>query len=64
MDRVELPQGCIASLLWGDSLFLTDKSPGVPGTHLIDFRRMKGWVDLEPPSGFEPRISGLVYPAA
>ena len=27
--------------LRGDSLFLTNQSPGVPGTHLIDFRRMK-----------------------
>ena len=26
----------------GDSLIFTTQSPGVPGTHLIDLRRMKG----------------------
>ena len=31
---------------WGGSLFLTTKSPGVPGTHLIDLRRIKGWINL------------------
>ena len=29
-----------------DSLFFTARSPGVPGTHLTDLGRMKGWVDL------------------
>ena len=28
--------------LQGDSLFFTSKSPGVPGTYLIDLGRMKG----------------------
>ena len=28
--------------LRGDSLLFTSQSPGVPGTHLIDFRRMEG----------------------
>ena len=28
--------------LRGDSLLFTTQSPGVPGTHLIDLRRMKG----------------------
>ena len=28
--------------------------PGVPGTQMIDLGRMKGWVDLEPPSGLKP----------
>ena len=30
----------------GDSLLFTTKSPGVPGTHLIDLGRIKGSVDL------------------
>ena len=33
--------------LWGDSLLLTTRSPGVHGTHTLDIRRMKGWVNLE-----------------
>ena len=33
--------------LWEDSLFFTTQSPGVPGTHLINFDRMKGWNDLD-----------------
>ena len=28
--------------LLGDSLLFTTKSPGGPGTHLIDLRKMKG----------------------
>ena len=32
--------------LRGDSLLFTTRSPGVPGTYLIDLGRMKGWVDL------------------
>ena len=39
MDGVQLPKG--AKPLRGDSLHFTAKSPGVPGTHLIDPRRMK-----------------------
>ena len=31
--------------LRGDSLLFTTISPGVPGTHLIDFRKMKSRVD-------------------
>ena len=38
--------------LQGDSLLFTTKSPGVPGTHIVDFRRMKAESTLEPPSGF------------
>ena len=30
-----------AEPLGGDSLFFTTKSPGVPGTHWINLRRMK-----------------------
>ena len=36
----------VAEQLWGDSLFLTTKSPGKPGIHLINLGRMKGGVDL------------------
>ena len=32
--------------LQGDSLLFTTKFPEIPGTHFIDLRRMKGWVDL------------------
>ena len=32
--------------LWGRSLLFATKSPEIPGTHFIDLRRMKGWVDL------------------
>ena len=40
-------------------LLLTTKSPRGSGTQLIDYERIKGWVDLEPPNGFEARISRL-----
>ena len=32
--------------LWGGSLIFTTKFSEIPGTHFIDLRRMKGWVDL------------------
>ena len=32
--------------LEGDSLLFTTQSPGVPGTHLINFGGMKGWNNL------------------
>ena len=32
--------------LWWGSLFFTTTSPEFPGTHFINLRRMKGWVDL------------------
>ena len=32
--------------LWGSSLPFTTKFPEIPGTHFIDLRMMKGWVDL------------------
>ena len=32
--------------LRGGSLLFTTKFPEIPGTHLIDLRRMKGWVNL------------------
>ena len=30
-----------------DSLLFTTQSPGVPGTHLINFGGMKGWNNLD-----------------
>ena len=45
--------------LQGGSLVFTTKFPEIPGTHLIDLGRMKGWVDLELASGFEHRTPGL-----
>ena len=32
--------------LRGDGLLFTTRSPGLPGTNLVDLIRMKGWVDL------------------
>ena len=39
MEVVQLPQDYRA--LKRDSLFFITESPGVPGTHLIDLRKMK-----------------------
>ena len=33
--------------LQGDSLLFTIQLQGIPGAHLIDQEKMKGWVDLE-----------------
>ena len=41
MDGVQLPQGYTVPLR-GEGLLFTAKCPGVPGTHLINFDRMKG----------------------
>ena len=30
---------------WGGSLLFTTKFPDIPGTHLIDLRNIKHWVD-------------------
>ena len=46
MGGVQLCQGCRTTALQGESFLFTSKFPGVPGTHLIDFRRIKGLVDL------------------
>ena len=32
--------------LWGGSLLFTTKFSEIPGTHFMDLRRMKNWVDL------------------
>ena len=42
--------------LWEDSLLFTAQSPGVPGTHLINFDGRKDWNNLDPPSRFESRV--------
>ena len=46
MDGVQLPQGYSQQPLRGGSLIFTIQFPEIPGTHFIDFERMKGWVDL------------------
>ena len=44
----------------GDSLIFTTKSPGDPGTHLIDLGRMKkAELTLKPPSCFDPGTLAL-----
>ena len=30
----------------GDSFLVTNKSPKISGTHLIDIEKIRGWVDL------------------
>ena len=44
MDRVQLTQGYTATVR--GSLNFTTKSPEIPGTYLIDVRRMTDQVDL------------------
>ena len=41
--------------LQGDSLLFTTKFPEIPGAHLINLGRMKGWVDLEATQWFWTR---------
>ena len=45
--------------LRGGSLLSITKLPDIPGTYFTDLGRMKGWLTLEPPSGFEHRTPGL-----
>ena len=47
MDWFQLSQGYRATT--GISLLFTNKFPGIPGTYLINLRRMKDRVDLEFP---------------
>ena len=47
--------------LWGDSLLLTTKFPEIPGNHLIDLGRMKGWVNLETTQTTMYKISGSQF---
>ena len=44
MDGIELPQSYRATI--GDNLLFTTKFPEILGTHFINLRRMKDWVDL------------------
>ena len=45
--------------LWGGSLLFTTKFPEIPGTHLINLGRVKGWVDLGATQWFWTWTSGL-----
>ena len=45
--------------LQGGSLLFTTKFPEIPGTHFVDLRRMKGWVDLGANQWFWTRDPGL-----
>ena len=38
--------------VWGGNLIFTTKFPEIPGTHFIELRRMKGWVDLTATQSF------------
>ena len=49
--------------LRGDSLLFTTQFPGVPGTHLINFRRMKGRVNLVATQWFGTRRPWIGNPA-
>ena len=49
--------------LWGGSLLFTTKFPEIPGTHFIDLRRMKGWVDLGATQWFWTWDSWIENPA-
>ena len=55
MDKI--PQSQAAEPLQRDSLLLTTKCSGCPGTYLIDIGRMKDW--LEPSCGFKAETCGL-----
>ena len=48
----------VTEQLRGDSLLFTTQFPGVPGTNLIDFGKMKGWLYLGAPSVFGPGTPG------
>ena len=59
----KLPQclNCLSAtkLLWGDSLRFTTNSLEIPGTHLIELRKMTSWVDLGTTQRFELGTSGF-----
>ena len=40
--RVGLTLLKVSEPLWGDTVLLATNSPGIPGTRLIDLRRMRG----------------------
>ena len=49
--------------LRGGSLLFTIQFPQIPGTHFIDFGRMKGWVNLAATQWFWTRDSWIGNPA-
>ena len=49
--------------LQGDSLLFAIQFPEIPGTHFIDFGRMKGWVNLGATQWFWTRDSWIGNPA-
>ena len=51
MDGVQLSEGYRAT---PRRQFTFCKSPEVPGTHLIDLGKMKGWVNFEAMKACEP----------
>ena len=48
--------------LWGDSSLFTNKSPGIPGTLLIDLRRKKSYINLGPTQRFWTRDPWVGHP--
>ena len=48
--------------LRGGSLLFTTKFPGIPDTHFIDLRRMKGSVKLGATQWFRTQDSWIVNP--
>ena len=48
-----------AEPLQGQCLLFTLQFPGVPDIQLVNLGRMKGWVTLEPASGFESQTEHL-----
>ena len=42
-----------AQTLLEDNLLVITKSPEVPGTHLINLKRMEGWVPTTPSFGIK-----------
>ena len=61
MDGVQLRQGYRATMR--RQLLFTTKFPDIPGTHLIDLGRMKGWINLgSTQSSFSPfSYTGITY---
>ena len=49
--------------LQGDSLLFTTNSPEIPGTHFIDLKKMKGWVDLGATQWFWTQDPWIANPA-
>ena len=54
MVLLQIEFNCLTATeaLQGDSLHLSTKSSEVHGTHMINLEKLKGWVDLWPPTGY------------